>query len=230
MFFIGGGGGRWRCVSFSDRKKSGKPLLMGASGASALAVVAQQCATIPSPTTSQTVNVPSPYSFAVPSVVSWRRLTIFPPPPSSSPPFFDVELMGRKGREINRGFSSPTSAPLPVTAGQVSAGGELPRRETERQRWVRKMRVAVRVRMRERAYCMGAERASGPAQGSAPPADKRSILSISLSALDNKQKFNRPSSCLAFETCGSHMRLHSDPSGPIPGSHLNLESLPPSLK
>lgn len=156
MFFYWGVCGGWRCVSFSDRKKSGKPLLMGASGASALAVVAQQCATIPSPTTSQTVNVPSPYSFAVPSVVSWRRLTIFP----SSPPFFDVELMGRKGREINRGFSSPTSAPLPVTAGQVSAGGELPRRETERQRWVRKMRVAVGVRMRERACCMGAERAS----------------------------------------------------------------------
>lgn len=84
--------------------------------------------------------------------------------------------------------------------------------------------------MRESAFCMGAERASSPAQGSAPPAGKRSILSISLSAFDNKQKFNRPSRCLAFEMCGSHMRLHSDPSGTITGLHLNLESGPPSLK
>lgn len=84
--------------------------------------------------------------------------------------------------------------------------------------------------MRERAFCMGAERESGPAQGSVPPADKRSILSISLSALDNKQKFNRPSFCLAFEMCGSHMRLHSDPSGKMTGSDLNLKSGPQSLK
>lgn len=45
------------------------------------------------------------------------------------------------------------------------------------------------------------EQASGPAQGSAPPVDKRSILSISLSAPDNKQKFSKPRSCLAFEMC-----------------------------
>ena len=45
------------------------------------------------------------------------------------------------------------------------------------------------------------EQASGPAQGSAPPVDKRSILSISLSAPDNKQKFSKPRSCLSFEMC-----------------------------
>lgn len=45
------------------------------------------------------------------------------------------------------------------------------------------------------------EQASGPAQGSAPPVDKRSILSFSLSAPDNKQKFSKPRSCLAFEMC-----------------------------
>ena len=45
------------------------------------------------------------------------------------------------------------------------------------------------------------ERAMGPAQGSPPPEDKRSILSISLPAPDNKQKFSKPRSCLAFEMC-----------------------------
>lgn len=146
------------------------------------------------------------------------------PPPS---PTFDVKLM-RKRREINPGFSSPTH--ISPSNGRTSVSWRRGSRHAERQ-------VGEEggggggggVRMRERAE-RASERASGPAQGSAPPADKRSILSISLSALDNKQKFNRPSSCLAFEMCGSHTRLHSHPSGAIVASRSHVESPPLSLK
>lgn len=188
--------------------------------------LAQQWATIPSPITSQTVNLL--HSFDVLNV-SLRLMTFF-----SIPSFFEVKLMGKR-REINSGrtHTSPSSGRTSVCWRRAATQGERDR-ETERRGWVRKMRMGVgvggSVRMRESAFCMGAERESGPAQGSAPPADKRSILSISLSALDNKQKFNRPSSCLAFEMCGSHMRLHPDPSGKMTGSHLNLKSGPQSLK
>lgn len=151
----------------------------------------------PLPPPAKLSTLTPPHSFAVPSVVSWRRLTIFFPP--SSPPFFDVELMGRKGREINRGFStSPSNGRTSVSwrraatqrdreteVGEEDEGGG--GGEDEGESLLHGSRAS--------------ERASGPTQGSAPPADKRSILSISLSALDNKQKFNRPSSCLAFETC-----------------------------
>jgi len=69
------------------------------------------------------------------------------------------------------------------------------------------------------------ENVSGPAQGSAPPVDKRSILSISLSAPDNKQKFSKPRSCLVFEMCillyytHAAAHLHSHTSGTDKQTH-----------
>lgn len=157
------------------------------------------------------------HSFAVPNLVSWRRLMIF----SSLLPLLWCGAYGEKERDQSR-------LQQPDTHGRTSVRWRraATQRERERERWV--MEMGGWVRLMERAFFMGAERASGPAQGSAPPADKRSILSISLSALDNKQKFNRPSSCLACEMFGSHMRLHSDPSGTITGSHLNMEPGPQS--
>lgn len=131
----------------------------------------------------------------------------------------------RKRREINPGFSSPTH--ISPSNGRTSVSWRRGSRHAERQ--VGEEGGGGGVRRRERAE-PASQRASGPAQGSAPPADKRSILSISLSALDNKQKFNRPSSCLAFEMCGSHTRLHSHPSGAIVASCSHLKSPPLSLK
>lgn len=157
-------------------------------------------------------------SFATPNIAGMRRwceLTMFsslrcfiriPPPlrPLSlpeSPAAWYAAYGGKGGRSILVSAAQRTS--LPVTAGQVSAGGEAAatQRASERASTWARVRVCVEGRNKKESPLHGswANEPSGPAQGRAPPVDKRSILSISLSALDNKQKFSTPKSCLAFE-------------------------------
>lgn len=136
------------------------------------------------------------------------------PHPSSAPSFFSSTVSGSLIRSLRGGkggrsilVSAAQRTSLPVTAGQVSAGGEAA--ATQRARVRASVRTCVRLCVcvwggseQERESPPHGSRAnepSGPAQGRAPPVDKRSILSISLSALDNKQKFSTPRSCLTFE-------------------------------
>lgn len=138
---------------------------------------------------------------------------ILPPSPSAhfvsySLQELDKELMGKR-KKINPGVSS--SAHISPSYGRTSVSWRRGSRHAGRgSAWEGVRRCwwwwwgGGGVRMRKRALCMAAKRgeqASGPAQGSAPPVDKRSILSISLSAPDNKQKSSKPRSCLAFEMC-----------------------------
>lgn len=131
----------------------------------------------------------------------------------------DMELMGKR-RKINPGVSS--SAYISPSNGRTSVSWRRGSRHAEREReregetggereseWVSEQGVGVgggggQEEGEKESPLHGSqasEQASSPAQGSAPPVDKRSILSISLSAPDNKQKFSKPRSCLSFEMC-----------------------------
>lgn len=118
----------------------------------------------------------------------------------------DMELMGKR-RKINPGVSS--SAHISPSNGRTSVSWRRGSRHAERERGRGSVRECVWVwggeegsgwnKKESPPHGSRASEPSGPAQGRAPPVDKRSILSISLSALDNKQKFSTPRSCLAFE-------------------------------
>lgn len=115
----------------------------------------------------------------------------------------DMELMGKR-RKINPGVSS--SAHISPSNGRTSVSWRRGSRHAEREREVEGVCVSVGWgggsgwnKKESPPHGSRASEPSGPAQGRAPPVDKRSILSISLSALDNKQKFSTPRSCLSFE-------------------------------
>lgn len=111
------------------------------------------------------------------------------------------------GRKRSILVSAAQRTSLPVTPGQVSAGRRGSRHaETEKESESERTRGWGRGggrggRKSPLHGSQASKRVSGLAQGSAPPVDKRSILSISLSAPDNKQKFSKPRSCLVFEMC-----------------------------